>query len=221
MSAAAAASSVAKFIKCVTVGDGAVGKTCMLICYTCNKFPTDYIPTVFDNFSANVSVDGSIVNLGLWDTAGQEDYSRLRPLSYRGADVFILSFSLVSRASYENVLKKWMPELRRFLPSIPVVLVGTKLDLREDRAYLADHPAASIITTEQGEELRKQIGAVAYIECSSKTQRAKRSYQEENEDKFESVCEEILLWKCLFQIIKDNPVEEWSPRSPCELLVLL
>ncbi|CAM0880524.1 unnamed protein product [Alopecurus aequalis] len=164
------AAAVSRFIKCVAVGDGAVGKTCMLVCYTCNKFPTDYIPTVFDNFSANVSVDGS-VNLGLWDTAGQEDYSRLRPLSYRGADVFILSFSLTSRASYENVHKKWMPELRRHAPGIPVLLVGTKLDLREDRAYLADHPAQSIITTEQGEELRKQIDAVAYVECSSKTQR--------------------------------------------------
>ncbi|WVZ99221.1 hypothetical protein U9M48_044550 [Paspalum notatum var. saurae] len=175
--------SVTKFIKCVTVGDGAVGKTCMLICYTSNKFPTDYIPTVFDNFSANVSVDGNIVNLGLWDTAGQEDYSRLRPLSYRGADVFVLAFSLISRASYENVLKKWMPELRRFAPNVPVVLVGTKLapianhgiwlacpDLRDHRAYLADHPGASTITTAQGEELRKQIGAAAYIECSSKTQ---------------------------------------------------
>ncbi|KAL0410639.1 UNVERIFIED_CONTAM: Rac-like GTP-binding protein ARAC7 [Sesamum latifolium] len=140
--------SASKFIKCVTVGDGAVGKTCMLICYTSNKFPTDYIPTVFDNFSANVAVDGNIVNLGLWDTAGQEDYSRLRPLSYRGADIFVLAFSLISRASYENVLKKWMPELRRFAPNVPIVLVGTKL----------------------GEELRKQIGAAAYIECSSKTQ---------------------------------------------------
>ncbi|KAG7021470.1 Rac-like GTP-binding protein 3, partial [Cucurbita argyrosperma subsp. argyrosperma] len=193
------ASTASRFIKCVTVGDGAVGKTCMLICYTSNKFPTDYIPTVFDNFSANVVAEGTTVNLGLWDTAGQEDYNRLRPLSYRGADVFILAFSLVSRASYENVLKKvintsfflyyalsssclqvgisdglvldqWIPELQHYAPGVPVVLVGTKLDLREDKFYLADHPGLVPVTTSQGEELRKQIGAMYYIECSSKTQ---------------------------------------------------
>ncbi|KAH9720087.1 Rac-like GTP-binding protein 3 [Citrus sinensis] len=164
------ASSASRFIKCVTVGDGAVGKTCMLICYTSNKFPTDYIPTVFDNFSANVVAEGTTVNLGLWDTAGQEDYNRLRPLSYRGADVFVLAFSLVSRASYENVLKKWIPELQHYSPGVPVVLVGTKLDLREDKHYLADHPGLVPVTTAQGEELRKQIGAAYYIECSSKTQ---------------------------------------------------
>lgn len=162
--------SASKFIKCVTVGDGAVGKTCMLICYTSNKFPTDYVPTVFDNFSANVAVDGNIVNLGLWDTAGQEDYSRLRPLSYRGADIFVLAFSLLSRASFENVLKKWMPELRRFAPNVPIILVGTKLDLRDNRGYMNDHMDYGAITSAQGEELRKQIGAAAYIECSSKTQ---------------------------------------------------
>ncbi|CAL5353967.1 unnamed protein product [Camellia sinensis] len=66
----------------------------------------DYVPTVFDNFSANVVVDGSTVNLGLWDTVGQEDYNRLRPLSNRGVDVFILSFSLISKARYENISKK-------------------------------------------------------------------------------------------------------------------
>ena len=55
MSAAAGASSVAKFIKCVTVGDGAVGKTCMLICYTCNKFPTVRVPTPpFTRCSSNL-----------------------------------------------------------------------------------------------------------------------------------------------------------------------
>nr|XP_017246041.1 PREDICTED: rac-like GTP-binding protein RAC2 isoform X1 [Daucus carota subsp. sativus] len=159
-----------RFIKCVTVGDGAVGKTCMLISYTSNTFPTDYVPTVFDNFSANVVVDGNTVNLGLWDTAGQEDYNRLRPLSYRGADVFILAFSLISKASYENISKKWIPELRHYAPTVPIILVGTKVDLREDRQFLSEHPNATPITPAQGEELKKMIGAAVYIECSSKTQ---------------------------------------------------
>ncbi|KAG0502111.1 hypothetical protein HPP92_002183 [Vanilla planifolia] len=162
--------SASRFIKCVTVGDGAVGKTCMLISYTSNTFPTDYVPTVFDNFSANVVVDGSTVNLGLWDTAGQEDYNRLRPLSYRGADVFLLAFSLISKASYENVAKKWIPELKHYAPGVPIILVGTKLDLRDDQQFFIDHPGAVPISTAQGEELRKTIGAPAYIECSSKTQ---------------------------------------------------
>ncbi|KAF3781689.1 Rac-like GTP-binding protein 7 [Nymphaea thermarum] len=168
-------SNHSKFIKCVTVGDGAVGKTCLLISYTSNTFPSDYIPTVFDNFSANVVVDGLTVNLGLWDTAGQEDYNRLRPLSYRGADVFLLAFSLISRPSFENVMKKWVPELRHYAPTVPIVLVGTKQDLRDDKQFLIDHPGAATISTVQGEELKKNIGAVAYIECSSKTQQNVKS----------------------------------------------
>ncbi|KAL4280101.1 hypothetical protein GQ457_03G030770 [Hibiscus cannabinus] len=162
--------SASRFIKCVTVGDGAVGKTCLLISYTSSTFPTDYVPTVFDNFSANVVVDGNTVNIGLWDTAGQEDYNRLRPLSYRGADVFILAFSLISKASYENIAKKWIPELMHYAPGVPIVLVGTKLDLRDDEQFFVDHPSAVPISKAQGEELRKQIESPAYIECSSKTQ---------------------------------------------------
>ncbi|KAL9682561.1 hypothetical protein QQ045_014362 [Rhodiola kirilowii] len=157
--------SAARFIKCVTVGDGAVGKTCLLISYTSNTFPTDYVPTVFDNFSANVVVNGSTVNLGLWDTAGQEDYNRLRPLSYRGADVFILAFSLISKASYENVSKKIINEMIQTFQFYPFFS-----DLRDDKQFFVDHPGAVPITTAQGEELKKLIGAPAYIECSSKTQ---------------------------------------------------
>lgn len=159
-------------IKCVIIGDGAVGKTCLLVSYTTNAFPGEYIPTVFDNYSANIIVDGNPINLGLWDTAGQEDYDRLRPLSYPNTDVFLLCFSLISPTSFANVSAKWHPEITYYAPYVRFILVGTKLDLRND-PYTLDklHKKDSApITTEDAQRMCDKLEGYKYIECSSLTQ---------------------------------------------------
>jgi Ras-related C3 botulinum toxin substrate 1 len=159
-------------IKCVTVGDGAVGKTCLLMSYVGNSFSGDYIPTIFDNYSANVMVNGQIKTLNLWDTAGQEDYDRLRVLCYPSTDVFLVCFSLTSPVSMQNVRRKWVPEIRKANPTAHIVLCGTKLDLRQDYEtlnFLRDRGLAPISTNE-GDALAKEVGAYAYVEASSVTQ---------------------------------------------------
>ncbi|GMT33856.1 hypothetical protein PFISCL1PPCAC_25153, partial [Pristionchus fissidentatus] len=100
-----------KSIKCVVVGDGAVGKTSMLFAYTTNTFPSVHKPTVFDNLAVMVEVRGEPYTLGLFDTAGQEDFARLRPLSYPETDIFLVCFSVVSPTSFENVKENWVPEI--------------------------------------------------------------------------------------------------------------
>ena len=83
----------------------------MLMSYVNNAFPGDYVPTVFDNYDACVKVGSGYITLNIWDTAGQEDYDRLRPLSYPQTDVFLVVFSLTGPASFENVRAKWFPEV--------------------------------------------------------------------------------------------------------------
>ncbi len=153
-------------IKLVIVGDGAVGKTSSLISYSTNAFPGEYIPTVIDNYSANIMVDGKPVNLGLWDTAGQSDYDRLRPLSYPQTDVFIIAYSIISQSSFDNVTSKWLPELRHHRPRTPILLAGYKTDLRDDpNARIR----GAVKSPAEGQALAQSLGLV-YRECSALTQ---------------------------------------------------
>ncbi|CAL8380025.1 unnamed protein product [Arctogadus glacialis] len=160
-------------VKCVFVGDGAVGKTSLVVSYTTNGYPTEYVPTAFDNFSAVVSVDGQPVQLQLCDTAGQDEFDKLRPLCYTNADVFLLCFSVVSPASFQNVPEKWVPEIRRHAPFTPLVLVGTQCDLREDVKVLIELAKYRERPVEMADarDCAVAIGAVAYTECSSLTQK--------------------------------------------------
>lgn len=159
-------------IKCVVVGDGAVGKTCLLISFTTHSFPKEYIPTVFDNYSAQVTVDSRIISLNLWDTAGQEEYDRLRTLSYPQTNVFVVCFSIASPPSYENVKHKWHPEVTHHCHNVPILLVGTKRDLRNDQVVLnkLKEQNQTTITQQQGAALAKQINAIKYLECSALNQ---------------------------------------------------
>jgi len=158
-----------KTIKLVVIGDGAVGKTCLLISYAKKEFPKDYVPTVFDNYVVNLTAGDQSIELGLWDTAGQEEYDRLRPLSYANANVFLLCFSVTSQVSFENVSSKWYPELIHFCPDVPFILVGTKADIRNDSSEAQNIASGQIVQTESGHELARKLKATRYMECSAKT----------------------------------------------------
>uniref|UniRef100_K7FPF0 Cell division control protein 42 homolog n=1 Tax=Pelodiscus sinensis TaxID=13735 RepID=K7FPF0_PELSI len=216
-------------IKCVVVGDGAVGKTCLLISYTTNKFPSEYVPTfgqrwrhrpprhnggwgvglshqtsskqsfltfwsrfhylcmqawlplVFDNYAVTVMIGGEPYTLGLFDTAGQEDYDRLRPLSYPQTDVFLVCFSVVSPSSFENVKEKWVPEITHHCPKTPFLLVGTQIDLRDDPSTIEKlaKNKQKPITPETAEKLARDLKAVKYVECSALTQKGLKNVFDE------------------------------------------
>nr|XP_020472319.1 rho-related GTP-binding protein RhoA-D [Monopterus albus] len=157
--------------KLVIVGDGACGKTCLLIVFSKDQFPEVYVPTVFENYIADIEVDGKQVELALWDTAGQEDYDRLRPLSYPDTDVILMCFSIDSPDSLENIPEKWTPEVKHFCPNVPIILVGNKKDLRNDEhtrrelAKMKQEPVKS----EEGRDMANRISAFGYLECSAKT----------------------------------------------------
>lgn len=148
-------------LKVVTIGDGAVGKTSLLIQYTSGSFPSEYVPSVFDNYTCNVMHNGKPINLGLWDTAGQEDYDRLRPLSYPGTDCFLICCSAVSPTSLENIASRWIPEARHHMPSAKVIIVCTKTDLRSSTT------TPKIVSTADVKAMAERVKADGFVECSS------------------------------------------------------
>ncbi|CAB5332350.1 unnamed protein product [Rhizophagus irregularis] len=168
-------------IKCVLVGDENAEKTTLLISYTTNKFPSEFVPTVFDNYAVTIMIGDEPYTLGLFDMAGQEDYDRLRPLSYAQTDVFLVCFSVVSPASFENIKEKWIPEVQHHCPGVPHLIVGTQIDLRDDPAVVEKLSRQKMkpVSVEEGERLAREIGAVKYVECSALTQKGLKNVFDE------------------------------------------
>ncbi|KAH0791183.1 Cdc42 [Histomonas meleagridis] len=163
---------MAQKIKVVVVGDGAVGKTCLLWAYSKKEIPPDYVPTVFDNYVVKLQVNGQDVNLQLWDTAGQEDLENIRVLSYTNTDIFLVCFSVVEPTSLTNVQTKWLTELKQYTKDPKIILVGTKKDLRNDEDTIAalEQNGQKPITPQQGKQKAQEIKAIDYAECSAMTQ---------------------------------------------------
>ena len=132
-------------------------------------------------FAVHVNIAGEPYTLALFDTAGQEDYDRLRPLSYPQTDVFLLCFSVVNPASSTNVVEKWMPELNHYSPHTPVILVGTQEDLRDDpnELHRLSRNRQKPVSAEDGQKLAKKIRAATYVECSALTQRGLKNVFDE------------------------------------------
>ena len=203
-------------IKCVFLGDGAVGKTSLIVSYTTNGYPNEYVPTAIDTYDVVVHVDGEPVTFEMNDTPGQDDFDTLRPLVYPNTDVFLLCFSgnfksrflhekfvklkwilpstvltyaiwrffstfetyiflfsVVSPSSFTNIREKWIPEIKKSgSKSVPLILVGTQSDLRNDvntRVELAKYKESPISEAE-AKKLCKDLNCESYIETSALTQ---------------------------------------------------
>lgn len=154
-------------------------------------FPTVYEPTVFENYvhgndlrpancpkemlinASDIFVDGTHIELSLWDTAGQEEFDRLRSLSYDDTHAIMLCFSVDSKDSLENVESKWVAEIAENCQGAKLVLVALKCDLREqggddeETADGAQREKKDMINYNQGLEVARRINALRYLECSA------------------------------------------------------
>lgn len=112
-----------------------------------------------------------VITLNVWDTSGLDDYDRLRPLAYPATDVFLLCFDIIAPSSLDHIREKWYPEIQKHCPHAPIILVGNKIDLRDDPNTIERlrHKYMTPITREQGLDMAKNIQAVHYIECSALT----------------------------------------------------
>lgn len=122
-----------------------------------------YFYCSYDKGETVIKVDGQDYTIQLHDTAGQEELDRIRKIIYKTADAFILCYSVDNYDSYENVQTKWLPELRSVQPGIPIILVGTKVDLRDEGGN------KKFVQTSDGDKLSRSIRARSFLECSSKT----------------------------------------------------
>lgn len=161
-------------LKIKVVGDGSVGKTSFLIRWYNENFACEddtplfpgrarILPAVQDPFFTNMTVDRVSYVLTFWDTICGADFLKFRPMEYEETDVFLVFFDISNPSSFQNVSTVWVPELKHFMPTTPILVVGNKTDLRT-----ASTAPDGMITIAKGRELAERLGT-RYCESSAET----------------------------------------------------
>jgi len=144
----------------VVVGAGGVGKSALTVRFIQGNFVEKYDPTIEDSYRKLVEVDGAACMLDIMDTAGQEEYSALRDQYMKTGQGFLLVYTITTMTSYEAAgkLRTQILRIKEDHQDIPIMLVGNKLDLEEERS----------VSTEQGKSLSQRFGC-GFNEASAKT----------------------------------------------------
>ncbi|MFX1510528.1 MAG: Rab family GTPase [Promethearchaeota archaeon] len=178
--------------KVPVAGDGAVGKTSLIVRYTQGTFTDTYKMTIGTSFAVKtVDLEKVVVKLQIWDLAGQPHFGGVRPLFYQGSTGVIYVFSVTDRASFDH-LAGWIEEARKNSGNIPGILIGNKTDLLDQR----------VVSRQEAEAFAAQAG-LQYIETSAKM-------DENVGDAFRQVAITIMQTKPEYGIVK----EAEKPAAP-------
>ena len=151
---------------------------------------------------------GETYHLQLWDTGGPhcdpDYYDILRPLSYVGASIFIVCFSVTKPASFRRVEEMWVPEIKHHCPNTPFILLGTKVDLGVDRATLdnLEEKHEKAFSKEEGGILAKSLKAATYVECSALTREGVKNVFDQE----------------IFHQLEEDQQRKMSEKKKCNLL---
>lgn len=145
--------------KVVVIGDYAVGKTSLCKRFAKKAFTVEYKPTIGTDIMTRIISLPYIgkVSLQIWDTAGEEKFKKVVPIYFKGANYALLVFDLTRKQTYD-ALNEWYNMLLRSIGEIPVLIVGNKMDLEDERK----------VSKEDGLAIAKDLGAITYVETSAK-----------------------------------------------------
>ena len=196
---------ITNMIKCVIIGDGQVGKTSLLVTYESGEFPSEYIPNLFGGYDVTVSIAEETYNLVFWDDCGcGAPYDGLPPVPFPSASVYLVCFSVVEPDSYENIKECWVRDIKHHYPNTPFLLLGTKVDLRVDRATLdkLEKKKEKPVSKEEGEILAKSLKAAKYVECSALTREGVKN----------------VFDQAIFHQLEDNQQQKMSEKKKCNVI---